>query len=73
MILQLEPTIPVTTDKGKGFAFLLIDYGQEHNLLWIVAMDDTGEIWCVPNPDIRVQANWSMGRKPPALQPKQLE
>ena len=40
----------------------MIDYGQEHNLIWVTAIDDTGEIWCAPNPEIRMQANWSMGR-----------
>jgi len=35
----------------------------------VVAMDDGGEVWCVPNPQVRMQANWSMGRSkklPPA-------
>jgi len=36
-------------------------------LLWVVGLDDGGEIWCVPNPQVRLQANWSMGRsKKPA-------
>ena len=26
-------------------------------------MDEGGEVWCVPNPLVRLQANWSMGRK----------
>lgn len=68
---QLEPTIPVEViGKGKGFAFAVIDYSSEHHLLWIVAMDDTGEIWTVPNPSVRVQNNWTMGRmvKPPQAQ-----
>lgn len=26
-------------------------------------MDDGGEIWCVPNAQVRLQTNWSMGRK----------
>lgn len=40
----------------------VIDYGPEFDLLWVVGMDDGGEIWCVPNPQVRLQANWSMGR-----------
>ncbi len=62
-MMQLEPTIPVDVEgKGKGYAFAMIDYGQEHDLLWVVGMNETGECWCVPNPKIRLQANWSMGR-----------
>lgn len=61
--IQLKPTLPVeVVGKGKGFAFMVIDYGQEHHLLWVVAMDETREIWTVPNPDVRVQSNWTMGR-----------
>jgi hypothetical protein len=67
MFQQLEPPIPVhVLDKGAGFAFAVIDYGQEHNLIWVTAINDTGEIWCAPNPRVRLQANWTMGRKKPA-------
>lgn len=60
---QLNPCIPMTVEgKGKGFAIAVIDYGQEHNLIWVVALDDSGEIWCSPNPKVRLQNNWTMGR-----------
>jgi len=66
MFQQLEPPIPVhVLDKGAGFAFAVIDYGQEHNLIWVTAINDTGEIWCAPNPRVRLQANWTMGRRKP--------
>ncbi len=35
----------------------MIDYGPEHNLIWITAIDATGEIWCAPNPKVRMQSN----------------
>ncbi|GAA4037476.1 hypothetical protein GCM10022281_17680 [Sphingomonas rosea] len=61
---QLEPYLPLhVVDRGKGVAVAVIDYGPEFDLLWVVAMDDGGEIWCVPNPQVRMQANWSMGRR----------
>lgn len=60
---QLTSSIPVTVQgKGKGSAFAVIDYGEEHNLIWVVALDDSGEIWCSPNPKVRVRSNWTMGR-----------
>ncbi len=63
---QLNPTIPVhVIDKGAGFAFAVIDYGQEHNLIWVTAINETGEIWCAPNPQVRLQGNWTMGRSRP--------
>lgn len=65
---QLNPPIPLTVeDKGKGFAIGMIDYGQEHNLIWVTAISETGEIWCAPNPKVRVQPNWTMGRSSPGL------
>lgn len=65
MLTQLNPTIPVVVkDRGHGYAVAVIDYSQEHHLLWIVAMDLTGEVWTVPNPDIRMQFNYSVGRIP---------
>ncbi len=62
MILQLDPPIPVWTEKGKGIAWLVVDYGAEHHIMWTVAMDDTGEVWTFANPEIRAQWNLTLGR-----------
>jgi hypothetical protein len=60
---QLAASIPVTVEgKGSGQAFAVIDYGEEHNLIWVVGLDDSGEIWCSPNPKVRLRNNWTMGR-----------
>jgi hypothetical protein len=59
-MIQLNPTVPVVTPKGKGFAHFLIDYGQEHHLLWVVFLDNNGECWTFANPEVRVQANPTM-------------
>jgi len=61
VILQLDPPVPVHTPKGKGFAHLVIEYGQEHHLYWTVAIAATGEIWTFKNPLVRAQANVSLG------------
>jgi hypothetical protein len=62
MILQLNPTIPLWTDKGAGHAILVIDYSQEHPLVFVVIDDKTGEVWCVPNNKVRGIENVTMGR-----------
>ena len=63
---QLEPTIPVhVLEKGDGYAFAVIDYGQEHDLIWVTALTGSGEIWCAPNPMVRMGKNWTMGRDAP--------
>lgn len=64
MFTQLNPQIPVyVIGKGDGYAFAVIDYGQDHNLIWVTAINETGEIWCAPNPKVRVDQNWTMGRR----------
>jgi len=45
----------------EGYAFLVIDYSQEHNLLFSCAMSD-GEIWTLSNQDIRFSKNISLSR-----------
>jgi hypothetical protein len=35
----------VVEGKGNGMAFGVIDYGPEQHLLWVTAIDATGEIW----------------------------
>lgn len=67
MILQLNPTIPLETPRGKGFAHFLIDYSQEHDLLWVVFLDENSECWTFQNSEIRIQKNLSIGRKSPSL------
>jgi hypothetical protein len=63
MILQLNPTLPIirVSDGIKGYAFLIIDYSQEHDLYFTCALDN-GEIWTLNNKDIRVQENITLGR-----------
>jgi hypothetical protein len=63
MILQLDPPLPLTTPKGKGWAHFLIDYSQEHNLLYVVFINETGECWTFPNSQIRMDTNFSLGRQ----------
>lgn len=59
---QLNPPIPMTAPHGKGYAIAVIDYGPEYHLLWCIASDETGEIWCEPNPVVRMRENYSLGR-----------
>jgi hypothetical protein len=64
MMLQLNPTIPMMTPRGPGYALFVVDYSQEHHLMWVVALDDGGEVWMFENPEVRVQSNFTLGRRP---------
>jgi hypothetical protein len=66
MIVQLNPTIPViitSKDNAKADCIAWIDYSQEHHLLWVCALSSDGSVWIVPNTEIRLAANWSLGRR----------
>lgn len=63
MFTQLNPLIPVYVEgRGQGYAIGVLDYSQEHHLIWVIAMDEGGEIWSIENPQVRIQKNWTMGR-----------
>lgn len=66
MILQLDPQIPLITDRGNAQAILVIDYSEEHDLMWVCILDETGEVWTVPNNKVRGFANYSIGRQKPS-------
>jgi hypothetical protein len=62
MFVQLNPTIPLDTPKGPGYAHFVIDYSQEHHLMWGVFLDDGGACWIFENPEVRLRANPTLGR-----------
>jgi hypothetical protein len=64
MLVQLNPPLHMETPKGAGLAHFVIDYAPEAHLQWVVFMDADGACWTVPNPEIRLSFNWTMGRRP---------
>jgi hypothetical protein len=61
MTLQLDPPIWLETPKGKGLAHLVIDYGPDHDLLWVVFIQKTRECWTFPNSEVRYDVNRTLG------------
>jgi hypothetical protein len=47
---------------------VLIDYGPDYDLMWVVFQDATGECWTFRNSDIRSQENITLGRPIPFFQ-----
>ncbi len=66
-LLQLEPPIPLTTPLGRGVAWLVIDYGVELDLRWVVADERTGRVYTWSNRDVRAQANLTEQRRVPEI------
>lgn len=62
MLIQLDPPIPMTCPKGSGLAYILIDYGIDYDLHWVIFLDANGEIWTYPNREVRAIKNITIGR-----------
>lgn len=63
MFYQLRPSIPLRSPKASGEAIAVIDYSKEDDLLWVIVDDETGQLWWVPNGEVRAYKNYSIGRK----------
>src|SRR5580692_5608870 len=61
-MLQLNPSIPVMTPHGPGFAVGWIDYSQEHDTIWKCCITQTGDFWDLPQSQVRGIENITMGR-----------
>lgn len=63
MITQIHPPIPLDTPKGPALAYFVIDYGVDHDLMWVTFVDETGECWTWGNGEIRGIKNVTYGRR----------
>jgi hypothetical protein len=69
-MMQLNPPLPVDTPRGPAYAHMVIDYSQEHYVLFVCFLCETGECWVLPNRDVKLQQNLTMGvRVPKAAAP----
>lgn len=66
-MLQLNPTIPMSTKRGAGYALMVLDYSQEHDLIWVIALTENGEIWAIPNSEVRLEKNYTFNRITPPV------
>jgi hypothetical protein len=60
-LLQLNPTVPLDTPQGKADAHFLIDYSEQHALLFVVFLRETGECWTLDSRQVRLERNVTMG------------
>lgn len=61
MIFEPSNRIDVTTPKGKGFIWLVTEYGTETSKVFTV-IQDNGEIWEWLPKDIKVRQNITFNR-----------
>lgn len=61
MILQLNPAITLYTPRGEGRAVLVIDYGPDDDLLWVVFLKSSRACFAFRNSEVRAVENLSLG------------
>ena len=66
MMLQLNPEMWVMTPKGEGLAFIVTDYGMDHNKIFTVMLQ-SGDILDFDIRDLRRTENPSFGVKAPEV------
>lgn len=58
--LEFKDPVEVTTPKGDGYIWYMIDYGPHSDTLYTIVMKETGECWQMSHRDFRVKANVSL-------------
>ena len=61
-MIQLNPAVPLICPKGTGWAHFLIFDSFEHNISWVIFLDDSNEIWVYENSKVRADKNITLGR-----------
>ena len=62
MIYEPSNRLEVSTPKGDGVVFYLIDYGHETDTIYTIIINDTGELWQFCHKDIIVKPNITFRR-----------
>ena len=65
-MIQLNPELWMMTPKGEGLAFIVTDYGMDHNKIFTVMLN-TGEILDFDIRDCRRCENPSFGVQAPSV------
>jgi hypothetical protein len=62
MIFEPTNRLEVSTPKGDGIVWLVIDYGHETDTIYTVIINATGELWQYAHKDIIVKPNITFRR-----------
>jgi hypothetical protein len=59
--LEFKDPVEVTTPKGDGYIWYMIDYGPHSDTLYTIIIKESGECWQMSHKDFRVKGNVSLG------------
>lgn len=63
MIHELRQVLWADTPKGLALIKFMIVEGIDSDILWVTAIQETGECWTFSNEDIRFAKNVTIGRR----------
>ncbi|RZK97140.1 MAG: hypothetical protein EOO89_33450 [Pedobacter sp.] len=59
--LEFKELVEVSTPKGDGLIWYMMDYGPHSDTLYTIIIKDTGECWQMCHKDFRIKTNVTMG------------
>ena len=59
--LEFRDPVEVSTPKGDGLIWYMMDYGPNSDTLYTIIMKESGECWQMTHKDFRIKANTTMG------------
>lgn len=59
--LEFKEMVEVTTEKGDGYIWYMMDYGPHSDTLYTIIIKETGECWQMCHKDFRIKQNITMG------------
>jgi len=63
LVHELQQVLWLDTPKGLALAKFMIVEGIDSDILWVTAVQKTGECWTFSNEDIRFCKNITIGRR----------
>jgi len=59
--LEFKEKIEVSTSKGDGYIWYMINYGPNSDTWYAIIIKESGECWKMTHKDFRVKSNINMG------------
>lgn len=61
LVMEFRELVEVSTPKGDGVIWYMMDYGPQSDTLYTIILKDSGECWQMTHKDFRIKANTTMG------------
>lgn len=62
IVYEPHNRVDVTTPKGDGVIWMVMDYGHESDTIYTIILNDNGQMWQYTHKDIRVKNNITFNR-----------